>query len=253
MAIGCVVLLAACGRIGFPNGGSDDTPNDGGGDGPSGDSAPLVDCTVTYPDALMCSTFEGSGMGNWDYTVLDEGTVSLSTARAYRGTQSLEIATTGADAFKAARWGSNYVLDEVSSGDIYIRQYYWMESSTIVSDQLSIMVTGNLVDPYPSANVLLVPGEIHANFANGPTTSATQMFPRDRWTCVVMHIAVAINGSIEVSIDGTRVLSRTNFDSRVAGGYTNVDVGVHYATPDQGASRMWVDEVVVDTSPVTCD
>ncbi len=44
-----------------------------------------------------------------------------------------------------------------------------------------------------------------------------------------------------------------NIDTRVANGYTNVDVGVHYATPAQAASHMWIDEVVVDTAPVTCN
>ena len=68
-----------------------------------------------------------------------------------------------------------------------------------------------------------------------------------------MHIVVGANGSFEVVVDGSTAISRTNFDTRVAGGYTNVDVGVHYATPSQAASHFWVDEVVIDTSPVTCN
>lgn len=252
-AVVYALFLAGCGRIGFPTGG-DDITGDGGptGDAASGDSGPLLDCTMTYPGARFCSTFEEPDMGGWDYTVLDEGTAALSTARAYRGAQSLEIRTTGADAYKSARWGKNYVFDEVAVGDIYIRGYYWIESSTVVTDQLSIMVTGNADPPYPSANVMLVPGGMHSN-VDGENVSAAFEFPRDRWTCLLMHLVVGANGSLEVFVDATRVLSRTGFDTRVAGGYTNVDEGVHYATPAQAPAHFYVDEVVVDTSPVTCD
>jgi hypothetical protein len=114
-------------------------------------------------------------------------------------------------------------------------------------------VVGNAIDPYPSAFVMLVPGEIHANIFGAPLTSAPFEFPRDRWTCLLLHIAVGANGALEVFVDGARVLSRNNFDTRVDGGYTNVDQGVHYATPGQSAAHFWIDEVVVDTSPVACD
>lgn len=244
-------MLAACGRLGFAGDG-DDAPLDGSTDGSTNDTGPLLDCTMTHPGAKLCSTFEEPDMGEWDYTVLDEGTVSLSTARAYRGSQSLEIETTGADAFKSARWGKNYVFDEIDSGEIYVRAYYWIESSTMVTDQLSILVTGNAFDPYPSANVMLVPGEIHSNVPMASVTADFD-FPRDRWTCMVLHVEVANNGGIEVFIDGSRVLGRSNINTRVAGGYTNLDVGVHYATPGQLASHFWIDEVVADTAPVACD
>jgi len=39
----------------------------------------------------------------------------------------------------------------------------------------------------------------------------------------------------------------------VSGGYTNLDVGVHYATPAESASEMWIDDVVADTSPIGCN
>lgn len=207
---------------------------------------------MTYPSALLCSTFEEPGMGPWDYSVIDQGSVGLSTARAYRGAHSLEIQTNGTDNYKSARWGINYVLDEVDSGDFYIRAYYWLDSSTVVTDQLSILVVGNAVDPYPSSNVLLVPGQIHSN-VDGISVIAPYEFPRDRWTCLVMHLTVGANGALDILVDGARALSRFNFDTRVAGGYTNVDVGVHYATPGQAESHFWVDEVVVDSQPVACD
>lgn len=248
-----VVMLAACGRIGFPNGGSDDISGDGGGgDGASGDGGPLLDCTMTHPTATFCVTFEEPGMGDWDYTVLDEGSAELTTAREYRGSHSLEIQTTGVDAYKAARWGKNYVFDALDSGDLYLRQYVWLDSATTVNDQLSIAVIGNDQPPYPASNVLLVPGEIHANTQNGGGV-ADYEYPRDRWTCLLLHIDIGPNGAIEVFVDETRVVSRTGIDTRVGGGYTNVDVGVHYATPNQSASHMWIDEVVADTKPVGCN
>lgn len=251
-SIACALLVAACGRIGFA-GGDDVLDVDGAtGDSASGDTGPALDCTMTYPTAKLCSGFEGSGMAPWDYDILEQGTVALSTAQAYRGAQSLEIQTLGADLYKYARWGKNSVLNAVDSGDIYLRTYYWIDPATQVTDQLSIMVVGNGNDPFPSTNVRIDPGKLVV-VVDGNSTSAPFDFPRGRWTCMVLHLKLAATGSVEVSVDGASVVSRTGLETRVAGGYTNVDVGVHYATPTQAAAHLWIDEVVLDTAPVTCN
>lgn len=253
VAIGCALLLAACGRIGFTDGDSgDDTVDGGTGDGPTGDAGPLLDCTETAAGAALCAGFEGTGMDGWDYSIIDFGNVTLSTTRAYRGAQSLEVQTDASNNYKYARWGKNYVVNEIAAGDLYVRGYYWIASTTVVNDQLSIMVTGNAAPPYGSTNVLLKPGELHA-VVDG-TNYITQFdFPRDRWVCLLLHIIVGATGGVEVDVDGARILTRNNIETRVGGGYTNVDVGVHYATPTQTASHLWIDELVLDTAPVSCN
>lgn len=244
-------MLAGCGRFGFDAspGSSDGAPQ------PDPDGEPpvlAVGCDVAHPTALICEGFEPVDVA-WDYTVIEQGSAVRSTTRAANGVAALEVSTFEVEAFKAARWGKNSALPFLTSGELHVRQYVWLPSTTEVTDQLSILVTGNMVDPFPSSNILLRPGQVHA-VTDGTVREAVFEFPRDRWVCVELHLVIGnANGAIAVAIDGTTLISATGIDTQVAGGYSNLDAGVHYATPDQRASQMWIDEVVADTSPIGCN
>lgn len=246
-----LVLAAGCGRIGFTS--TELSPGDGATADGASERQPLQQgCSVTHPGVLLCDGFEALDVA-WDYQVEEFGGVIRSEERGAQGNASLKIAIDGSDQYKAARWGKNNVLDFLDSGGLHLREYIFMPSTTVVADQLSIMVTGNQVDPFPSANVLLTPGEIHAG-VEGSSTVAAFEFPRDRWVCVELHLQIdGTAGAMSIDIDGSTVVSASSLDTRVAGGYTNIDVGFHYATPAQPASEMFVDEVVADTSPIGCE
>lgn len=253
--LGLVVILAAgCGRLGF----DDQTPASppdatAAIDAPAlPDAAALLPCSVTYPGALLCEGFEAADV-MWDYTVIDQGTATRTTTRAASGVAALEVTTTDAAAFKYARWGRNGVFPALTSGDVYVREWLWLDGSTVVTDQLSVLVFGQGVTPFPSANLLLTPGAMTLKVDGAGTPTALE-FPRDRWVCVTVHLVIdAVAGSAELSLDGTMVAAVTGIDTDVAGGYTNLDAGVHYATTDQGAATLWIDEIVADTQPIACD
>lgn len=238
------VLLIACGRIGFD-------PDDGGSTNPTGDAL-AVGCDVTHPNAQFCDGFEDPALVAWDYFIENDGTTARSLVRAYRGSASLYTQIFNVATYKAARRGVN-LFPGLVAGDLYVRAFYWIPASSQITDQLSIMVTGNNIDPFPSANVLLVPGEIHLNVEVSGTFGALN-FPHDRWTCVELHIVIdPAGGVIEAWVDGMLRATGSDLDTEVAGGYTNVDIGVHYATPAQAPAEMWVDEVVVDLTPIGCN
>jgi hypothetical protein len=246
-----LLLLIACGRIGFGSGelASDGTPPDI--TVPTGDSAqPLVQsCKTSHSNALLCEGFESDT--EWDYKVQDFGTAVRSSDGGAQGGASLRVQIDTVDEYKAARWGKNGVLSSLSSGELHLREYVWLSGD--VTDQLSIMVTGNLLPPYPSANVLLVPGQVHA-VVEGSSIPADFEFPHDRWVCVELHLGIdGSAGSISVDVDGSKVVGATGIDTAVDNGYTNIDAGFHYATPSQTAATMFVDEVVADTTPIGCD
>jgi hypothetical protein len=243
-----ILVLAGCGRIGFGTSGDDEPP---AGTERAIDGTPRVGCDVLHPGALLCEGFE-SPSAAWDYTIINQGSAARSTARALQGNASLEAKTFDVTQYKDARWGLNGVLPEITSGDFWIREWYWLETSTTVTDQLSILVTGNFADPYPSTNVVLMPGLLNVN-VNGDSHIIAYNFPRGRWVCVELHLDVGAAGRVELAIDGASVLNVPNVDTRVAGGYTNIDAGVHYATPDQTPAHMFVDEIVAKTSAIGCD
>jgi hypothetical protein len=240
-----VVLLVAtgCGRLDFDPGRSRDA---------SADSNSRVGCPTAHPDALLCEDFESPAV-SWDYTVIDHGQVERDATRAATGTASLAAEIFDANEYKDARWGKDSVLPAIASGELHLREKLWLSSTTAITDQLSILVTGNRVSPYPAAFMLLTPGNI-AIVVEGNHVMASGDFPRDRWVCVELNLVVDnTHGSVLLAFDGAPILAMTEIDTGVAGGYTNVDVGIHYATPAQAAAQLWIDDVVADVTPIGCD
>lgn len=246
----CLLSLAACGRVGF-------TELDARVDARIDtapmpiDAPPAVDCTISHPTATFCDGFEGPTLDPWDYTVIEFGRADRTTARAYRGVASLETETDSSANYHYARW-SRFLDTTVTAGDIYLRAFYWISSATVVNEQLGILVVGNGTPPYPATYVVLYPGQIMIN-VDGDATLIAGEIPRDRWVCIEMHVFVdPVVGFAELSIDGTNVLRTPNVSSDVVGGYTNMEVGVHYTTPGQTPVSLWVDEVVLDSVPIGC-
>lgn len=242
--LGLVIVLATgCGRLGF-----DDQPT-----APTDVAATaLVPCSVSYPGALLCEGFEAPDVA-WEYAVIDQGTAARATTRAASGAAALEITTTDAAAYKYARWGRNSVFPALTSDDVYVREWLWLDGSTVITDQLSVLVFGQGATPFPSANLLLTPGSMTL-LIDGASVPIALAFPHDRWVCVGVHLVIdATAGSAELSLDGAVVGSMTGIDTDVAGGYTNLDAGVHYANVGQGAAKLWIDEIVADTQPIACD
>jgi hypothetical protein len=235
-----LLSLTACGRFSF-DASTDasldaqrraDGASDGGG------------CT-----ALFCDGFE-DGMNAWTYTVVEFGTVDATTTRAYRGTHALEATTDGSTNLKYARWGK-ILSTTLTSGDLYVRPYMWLSAS--ITDQLSVLVAGNGTEPFPSVYVLNRASDvlIHTDAMEFPFP---QSVPQNRWLCMELHVVIdATAGSVDVAFDGIPTLQSGPANTTVAGGYTNVDVGIHYATPAQEAGSLSIDEVVVDTTPIGCN
>lgn len=252
-----IAALTGCGRISFgvsPDAGPDaaiDAPAVTPFDGP--DSAALFDCQMSHPGALFCDGFEGRMDESWGYEVITNATVDATTTRAYRGTHAFEAHTAAINDYKYARWG-RYGEAPIGSGDLYYRAFYWMPSTTVIDDQASFLTFGNGQPPYPSAYVMLSGGMIHVN-----VDSTSYLFPgdlpRDRWVCVELHINVSpTSGSFDLTFDGGTPMSASGIDTLVGDtGYTNLDVGVHYATPGQSPVDLWIDEVILDTSPIGCN
>lgn len=251
--IALVVALTACGRWQF-----DELVRDGAasGDGRVGDSGPLVDgpgldCHVNHASAILCDGFE-DGMTPWPYSVIFDATVDATTTRAWGGSHALEVHTDNSTNYKDGRWGA-YLPAAITTGDLYVRQYMWLPSSVAITGQISLVVIGNGTSPYPATFFYLDGAQLVINTDGNPVYGVDTL-PRDRWVCAEMQIQIsATNGFVKVTFDGIPALQTPAIDTDVAGGYTNIDVGVHYATDTQGPASLWIDDIVVDTNPIGCN
>lgn len=99
---------------------------------------------------------------------------------------------------------------------------------------------------------MLVPGQFLIT-VKGSTFGFTGDLPRDRWVCIELHVAIDPAGFVELALDGGAAMRTATTDTTVTGGYTQADVGIHYATAAQTPAELWADEVVIDTIPIGCN
>lgn len=233
-------LLMGCGRLDFTN-----LPAVDASGSDAGDAAPAEPCPA-LPGLIFCESFEGgSGL------TIQQGTVDIDEARAFRGTHSQHAATTG---LSEASWQIGLVLPSVMSGDLYARWYNYVPS-TIANAQLA---TVHLVDndfPYHGIIYGLRDGNAEVSSSEAAMTlSSTMQVPRDRWVCAQMHVFIAdAGGSIDGAIDGQALGAITNIDTLPVGGYRNVHAGLYATALATEPMELWTDEVAVGTQPIPCD
>lgn len=246
-----VIVVGGCGRLSFDplSGGG------GGGDGGGGETAALDDtsCDDRHAGALFCDGYEDPAMSAWSYSVITNGRSERTAARPYRGVASLECEIFTINDFKSARWDAA-VLGDMTSGDLYVRGYYNLDSASVIVDQYSLLDVAAELTPWPGIQVHLNPGNVVVSVREGGVSDQVAYdMPRDRWVCIELHVAIdPTNGRADLTIDGSPMLS-IPANTTVTGGFYALVGGVHYASPLQNAARLWVDEVIADTQPIGCD
>jgi hypothetical protein len=65
---------------------------------------------------------------------------------------------------------------------------------------------------------------------------------KDKWYCVELHWKQGTAGAVELYIDGTRVIQRTNVNTGYYGKATAVIVGLSSATGVQNRMEVYADD-----------
>lgn len=207
--------------------------------------------------AGFCDEFETGNLGNWTYPKLGANcVVEVTSTRARAGLFAMHARTNAAAADSEACWAAD-ILGERSSGDIWLRYYYFLPSTVQITTYFSAGVMSAIVPPFDGFSMLVHPGELQIESMSGnfsqPVGQKTP-FPRDRWVCVEHHVFIDKTlGEFEVYIDGVLAVSSGVTDTAASGGYRVMEMGVHYADPGQGPVEVWADDVLVDTQRMPCD
>jgi hypothetical protein len=202
---------------------------------------------------LLCNGFETYPFTpQWDYDFIRYGTGELSTTIKHSGDGALRVSTSSAQDTTAVRY-STRILNGKKSGDIWMRYYYYVPSSTQITTWISTGVISELALPYQGFDLLIRGNTAQLEsmlgyFSDGVT------FPRDKWVCVELHAYVnSSSGYFEAFLDGSSVAKSSLGNTVPASGYTAAEFGLHYAEYRQGALVIYADDAALGTERIGCD
>jgi hypothetical protein len=215
------------------------------------DSGPASLCPE-QPGTIFCDGFEDPTFSRWAFNVVSNGTLTQSTTRFRSGAGSLRATTGAASMGNAARYATDTLASQ-KAGDIWLRYYYYVPSSTVVTSHFSAGVISEIVPPYFGFALLVLPTRVEIG-ASGTFYQGTVTFPRDRWTCVELHVQIdPTAGIFEAYLDGTLAVRSSPTNTLPTDGYTSAEVGIHYADASQGPVEVYVDDVSVANTRLPCD
>jgi hypothetical protein len=253
-----LVLLVGCGRSGFDARTSDgpvardapaDTARDAAADTTS-DGAAL--CGGLFCDDFETATFDPRWM-------LDtfQGTLALDTAHAHSGVQSVHSHVNALVSATNNARATLLTYDRLPvTGTIYVRMWVYRAGTqpTGFFDQ-----TINLADASGDGMSM---GAKDGFMANNDYTAPTQYTqsaitaePIDQWTCMMFSMPSGIAGTSRVWLDGSELADIAQTVASAQPRPDHIYLGTEWVgTPtSQAATDAWIDDVAVDTAPLSCN
>jgi hypothetical protein len=204
------------------------------------------------PGAIFCDSFEDATAARWKYKIEINGTAVRSNALKRTGEMALHASTTSSALGTGARFAS-VDLNGVKSGEIWMRWFDYLPSSTVINKHFSAGVISEIVDPYAGLFVTVRPGSVGIG-GMVPYLDGSNPFPRDRWVCVEIHAHVdPVSGFFELFVDGDKVVNSGLTNTVPADGFTSAEVGIHYVENGQGPVDIWVDDVILGFKRFGCN
>ena len=260
------------------------TNDSGGGDtGTTGDGGEAG--TDPCVGRKVCDGFEGATAGGapaapWKVEVSGAGTVSVSTTRAFRGTNSVKVTTPTGQYQKAFLVTNGAPLFPAAAGSMYGRMMVWLEGGTQAAGNNVHWTLIQASGPIPQTNVNAFyrwggqyqaggaqPNDIMANYdTSGKATDcwdhSKTRTPLNKWACWSWKFAGPTN-ELTLNIDGTDVndahvvnkgegcIANDLAGVWAAPTFTKASLGWESYQQDPGHT-MYIDDVILDDKPVAC-
>lgn len=252
-----VVVVAGCGRFGFGHSGDDDVVGDGPrGDGLIGD-IPGDDAAQVCPNGLdICDGFEGASI---DTSVwMPDAMVTLDTTRAHRGVKSIHVHM---PAFSAGT--NNYqTLNEtktimMGATTFYVRAWLWLSALPAGQNGMELISAERPGSGGDYVFVFSDSTHVYTQFGLDQSV-AMQTVPTASWFCVLFKVvrSTTTTGSLDLSGVGVPTLTLPNVQTDGTQPMTIITMGIGFSGTNvpvaQPALDMWIDDVIVHSSPVTC-
>ncbi|MBL9014057.1 MAG: hypothetical protein JNL83_07765 [Myxococcales bacterium] len=249
-----LVVTTACGRVAF-DAARDAAPDDGGPDA----DAPMM--TIDAPPSLcgtagglVCDGFEGTVLDPRWQLDLEQGTVALSTVRAYRGGSSIRAQTDPITTMTTYPRALLLAYDGLPiTGTLHARVFVYLPTpASTMFDQLFNFADGSGQGVSMGIRDGVV---VNNDYSSTQYRESATAFPLNRWTCLQMEIPADTTGTIRIFIDGTELA-----DAAIATGATphprptHLYLGIDWPSivTSLPPSEAWFDELLFDSSPITC-
>jgi hypothetical protein len=247
--------LGACGRMGFDARVSGDA-SDAGSDAPGGGTADGNESLCASSSALICDGFTQATLDPRWTPDTTSASIGVDGARAYRGTRSLHASTNTISSSTTNPHASIVTYDGLGgvTGIVYTRAWVYIPVGFPTTEFAQVL---NFAD---GAGLGISLGTRNGFLVNNDYTigaykqSATAPLPLGRWACLQMEMPSNSTATARVFLDGAEItdiaIARTSTQPAPTHVYTGLTwIGDIASLP---ASEVWIDEILVDTSPTSC-
>ncbi len=245
------MVVAACGRVGF----APSVDGASAGDGPADISVEANTPSLCGAGVgRVCDGFEGSALdARWQFDN-EQGTATIVTTKAYRGTSSLYVQTdqiTTPTLYPRALVQSYDGLPV--TGTVHVRVFIFLPTPAAMNfDQLVNFSDGS----GQGVSLGIRNGKVVNNdYSSVQFRESSINFPINRWACLQMTIPSDTTGTIRVYVDGAEIP-----DAAIATGATphprptHLYLGIDWPNMYSSLppSEAWFDELLIDSAPTTC-
>jgi hypothetical protein len=226
-----IALLTACGRVGFET----------------------VDATSDVPrcrvddTTIFCDDFEGPDLTRWDVVTR----VTRDSPVPHAGSGAARASITGAP---DSAWleATPAMLPELPRLSVRVWFYATAGSSLGHANLITLRNSASAEE----VTIFWSAAELRAYVDTSSTASypSTAFLQHERWTCVELDVVIDDTaGALELRVDGAVAIQTSSFDTRVAGDFDQLKVGLNYsAAPQQLAATIYFDDVHLGATAVGC-
>ncbi|HTU61429.1 MAG TPA: hypothetical protein VMF89_23400, partial [Polyangiales bacterium] len=245
------------GVLAADGGGPDDAGSPMQADASAAPDAAALDGSVADPcldstSLSFCNGFEDST--GWSTPTTINGTLQRTTTEARSGSSALHARSGPPSSGKVLRQQTQAYAQQ-TTGDVWARAWYLLPSSTTIdaASALVVLRIAEAASPYFGCGVAIRSDLVE--LADVTTRyRALSPFPRDRWTCVELHIQIKGDlGICETYVDMMLAAQSAQTNTLPASGYTTLAVGLELSNATQTEVDLYIDDVAASTARIYCD
>ena len=205
-------------------------------------------------EALFCSGFERPDLSEWDGVIAyNTGEIEQTDAMSRSGRGALHAASRGEESTGAVFCE----FPALTAGDLFLRVYMYVADGQ-ETKTTNVLFLGDEPAPDPFKGIdfnfeagapeIFVPENDPVRF-----TSSALVIPRDRWFCYQVHLVIAEEGAVTITIEGETALAVMALDTLPPGGIHLLRAGIDWSSLQTTPFDIYMDDLVLSTEPVSCD